>query len=71
MDSNSKLEATKEHCAYCFDVIKGVLEGKFTGKNLPPLPESIPRVESPLFVTWHIHYGKEEDLRGCIGNEKS
>jgi len=65
MNSSEKLEATKEHCAYCFDILKGALDGTIKGKNFPALPSSIPKVASPLFVTWHI-YGDE--LRGCIGN---
>ena len=31
---------------------------------MPKLPSTIPKVSSPLFVTWHL-YGDE--LRGCIG----
>jgi len=62
-DSHPVTEATAEHCAYCFDVLIGVLHNQITKSKFPPLPPSIPKVEAPLFVTWH----KDGDLRGCIG----
>jgi len=64
-DSHPVTEATAEHCAYCFDVLIGVLHNQITKSKFPPLPPSIPKVEAPLFVTWH----KDGDLRGCIGIE--
>lgn len=65
MNSSTEIQATQEHCAFCFDIIKGTLEGTLKPNANPPLPESIPNVQSPLFVTWHID---GDDLRGCIGN---
>jgi len=59
------IESTKEHCAYCFDVLQAALNGETKlGRNFPSFPKSIPRATAPLFVTWHIH---KDDLRGCIG----
>ena len=52
--------ATKDHCKYCFDVLVAALNNKPT----PPFPETIPKVKTPLFVTWHID---GDELRGCIG----
>ena len=49
-------QATKEHCKYCFDVIKAALNNAPT----PPFPESIQKIKTPLFVTWHID---GDDLR--------
>ena len=66
-DSNStKIEATKEHCAYCFDVIQAALNGEANAKSFPPLPSAIKDISTPLFVTWHIN---KDELRGCIGLE--
>ena len=62
-DQNQKVQSTTEHCAYCFDVLIGILDNKFSMKKFPPLPQSIPKIEAPLFVTWR----KNDDLRGCIG----
>lgn len=62
-DSHGKAETTAEHCAYCFDVLIGVLKKEINKSNFPPLPASIPKIDAPLFVTWH----KDGDLRGCIG----
>eukprot|EP00331_Platyophrya_macrostoma_P032320 CAMPEP_0176450240 /NCGR_PEP_ID=MMETSP0127-20121128/27018_1 /TAXON_ID=938130 /ORGANISM="Platyophrya macrostoma, Strain WH" /LENGTH=196 /DNA_ID=CAMNT_0017837857 /DNA_START=35 /DNA_END=625 /DNA_ORIENTATION=+ len=59
MDS-STLAATKEMCAYCFDAILHYLD-----KQEPlPVPDDFPKVDAPLFVTWHIN---KDELRGCIG----
>ena len=57
---SQKIEATKEHCIYCFDVLIAYLNSK----PLPDLPSTIPNVSSPLFVTWMKN---GDDLRGCIG----
>lgn len=62
-DSHPKAETTPEHCAYCFDVLIGVLNKEISKSKFPPLPASIPKIDAPLFVTWH----KDGDLRGCIG----
>jgi AMMECR1 domain-containing protein len=65
MNSGDKMQATKDHCFYCFDVLKGTLDGSIKGKSFPPLPTSVPKDLAPLFVTWHIN---GDELRGCIGN---
>lgn len=58
-------QATKDHCAYCFDVLQAALSGdKKSSKGFPPVPDTIPKISAPLFVTWHIN---KDDLRGCIG----
>lgn len=62
MDSKPK-EATKEHCAYCFDVLLAHLKGL----PQPGYPPSLAQFEAPLFVTWK----KNGDLRGCIGTFQS
>jgi len=64
LEASSKVESTKEHCAYCFDVVTIILAGKSKKGDFPPLPASIPKVDAPLFVTWHIN---KDELRGCIG----
>ena len=64
----STLVSTKEHCAYCFDIIISALDGKLKKGEFPSLPESIGKVSAPLFVTWHIY---KDDLRGCIGTFSS
>lgn len=58
MDS---LLATKEMCAYCFDVLESVLQKKAPQEY----PAELPQGSAPLFVTWHCESGSE--LRGCIG----
>ena len=62
-EGNHKAQSTPDHCAYCFDVLLGILNKEFSMSKFPPLPETIGKVEAPLFVTWH----KNDDLRGCIG----
>ena len=54
-----KPQATKEHCKYCFDLIRAALNKAPT----PPFPESIQKIKTPLFVTWLF----DGVLRGCIG----
>ena len=58
---DSTLEATKEHCAFCFKVLIDTLDRKLQ----PAWPSSLAAGSCPLFVTWYK--GKDEDLRGCIG----
>ena len=55
-----KIESTKEHCAYCFDVLLAQLNKK----PIPEFPSTISNVSCPLFVTW---MKDGDDLRGCIG----
>lgn len=55
------IAATKQHCAYCFDVLIAYLNKK----PLPEFPKNLPKVRVPLFVTWNVEKGDE--LRGCIG----
>jgi len=63
--TSDTVKSTPEHCAFCFDVLSATLDGKIKPKReAVPLPETIPRIHAPLFVTWHIH---GDDLRGCIG----
>jgi uncharacterized protein (TIGR00296 family) len=63
--SQEKIESTIDHCIFCFDVLQAALNGEVKGrKGFPPLPESIPKILAPLFVTWHIN---KDELRGCIG----
>jgi len=61
---SKKLATTKDHCTYCFDIVINALDGKLKKGDFPKLPESIPKVSAPLFVTWHIF---KDELRGCIG----
>ncbi|ORX69046.1 AMME syndrome candidate gene 1 protein [Linderina pennispora] len=58
--------ATKQHCAYCFDVLVSHLEGKPTSR----IPTGFDASACyPLFVTWSKQYrGDDDRLRGCIGN---
>ncbi|KAL4488909.1 hypothetical protein ABPG72_005696 [Tetrahymena utriculariae] len=57
---NNQVQATKEHCKYCFDVLKAALNNQ----PIPPFPSHLQKYKCPLFVTWHID---GDDLRGCIG----
>lgn len=61
LKSTPKILATKEHCAYCFDVLIAHL----TKKKIPAYPSTLSSAKVPLFVTWQ--YNKEDMLRGCIG----
>ncbi|KAJ2511392.1 hypothetical protein GGI11_005126 [Coemansia sp. RSA 2049] len=69
-------EATKEHCAYCFDVLLAQLSKPSTPSGVPPASFDNKSKEYPLFVTWQKRgprtssedAGGEERLRGCIGN---
>lgn len=62
MKSETK-ESSKDHCAYCFDVLLAHLKKQ----PLPPYPANLAVFEAPLFVTWK----KNGDLRGCIGTFQS
>lgn len=53
------IEATKEHCKFCFDV----LFAKLNKQVIPEFPKHLQDHKVPLFVTWL----KDGDLRGCIG----
>jgi AMMECR1 domain-containing protein len=53
------IEASKEHCKYCFQA----LIAKLSKKALPAYPKELVDPTVPIFVTWKI----KEDLRGCIG----
>lgn len=57
MDPN--IEATTEHCKYCFRV----LEAKLKKQEIPEYPKELPDVTVPIFVTWLL----DGELRGCIG----
>jgi AMME syndrome candidate gene 1 protein len=57
----SSVQATKEHCKYCFDVLIAALKQEET----PAWPSHLPSTPVPIFVTWKI--GQNHDLRGCIG----
>ncbi|KAJ2654447.1 hypothetical protein IWW48_006103 [Coemansia sp. RSA 1200] len=66
-------EATKEHCAYCFDVLLAQLSKPSTPSGVPPASFGNKSKEYPLFVTWQkkgptSSDDDEERLRGCIGN---
>ena len=56
---DGKIEATKDHCYYCFEV----LQCKLKGKPIPKYPEHLEDHKLPIFVTWLF----EGELRGCIG----
>lgn len=63
MENNKSIKdpiSTKDHCAYCFDVLLAQLNKK----QLPEFPSNLERVSCPLFVTWNT---EGDDLRGCIG----
>lgn len=67
----ASIAATKDHCAYCFEVLSQHLEAleaklKASVPSLP-LPAKVPDVTCPLFVTWHKTVKGERNLRGCIG----
>ena len=65
MENKTKqVESSKDHCIYCFDAVTLALNGKLKKGEFPKLPESIPKVDAPLFVTWHMY---KDELRGCIG----
>ncbi|KAI8322241.1 AMMECR1-domain-containing protein [Martensiomyces pterosporus] len=57
--------ATKQHCAYCFDVLIAHLENKPASAATAGFDDS---ARYPLFVTWHKEHRGESRLRGCIGN---
>ncbi|KAJ1949080.1 hypothetical protein FBU59_001304 [Linderina macrospora] len=57
--------ATKQHCAYCFDVLVLHLEGQPTSRIRADFDT---HASYPLFVTWSKQYRGEDRLRGCIGN---
>jgi AMMECR1 domain-containing protein len=57
---NTKIQATIDHCYFCFDVLMAA----FDKKEPPKLPAHLPSCEVPVFVTLHIN---KEELRGCIG----
>ncbi|KAJ2761190.1 hypothetical protein H4S06_001335 [Coemansia sp. BCRC 34490] len=72
-------EATKEHCAYCFDVLLAQLSKPSTASGAPRASFGNKSKEYPLFVTWQKRGPRtsgssdddddgEERLRGCIGN---
>ena len=48
-EEKPQISATKEHCVYCFETLIASLYEK----QLPKFPENLPRVNVPLFVTWH------------------
>ncbi|KAI8867698.1 hypothetical protein GQ42DRAFT_149275 [Ramicandelaber brevisporus] len=58
------MESTKEHCAYCFNVLEAHLRGR--SASSVPAPK-FPNDKYPLFVTWKIAQSRYR-LRGCIGN---
>ncbi|KRW98318.1 AMMECR1 domain [Pseudocohnilembus persalinus] len=61
MENNqTSVQATKDHCKYCFDVLIATLNKQ----ELPKFPKNIVKSSTPLFVTWNID---DDDLRGCIG----
>ncbi|CAN0170314.1 unnamed protein product [Ectocarpus sp. 8 AP-2014] len=56
------LQATREMCAYCFDVIIAHFN------NIePPPPSFSTSYVCGMFVTWDRHEHGTESLRGCIG----
>eukprot|EP00904_Undaria_pinnatifida_P009962 jgi/Undpi1/6096/HiC_scaffold_20.g08581.m1 len=55
-------QATKEMCAYCFDVIVA----HFNSVDSPP-PSFITSYICGMFVTWDKHEEGLESLRGCVG----
>ncbi|KAJ2471082.1 AMME syndrome candidate protein 1 protein, partial [Coemansia sp. RSA 2320] len=57
--------ATKQHCAYCFDVLIAKLNGTTEPKHTQRFDDT---QEYPLFVTWNKSVRGENRLRGCIGN---
>lgn len=42
------IQANKQHCKYCFDVLIATLNKK----DIPEWPNSLPSLPIPLFVTW-------------------
>ncbi|KAJ2214522.1 hypothetical protein EV179_002927 [Coemansia sp. RSA 487] len=63
------MEATKEHCAYCFDVLLAHLSRTGPQSRITATFDNRSK-DYPLFVTWQkkSSAGDEERLRGCIGN---
>eukprot|EP01096_Ripella_sp_DP13-Kostka_P010674 TRINITY_DN4250_c0_g1_i1.p1 TRINITY_DN4250_c0_g1~~TRINITY_DN4250_c0_g1_i1.p1 ORF type:complete len:206 (-),score=50.69 TRINITY_DN4250_c0_g1_i1:163-780(-) len=63
-----EIEATPDHCAFCFDVLARELETRAYGEPRTRIqtPE-FPDVQCPLFVTWYKYEGGGSNLRGCIG----
>ncbi|CAN0355226.1 unnamed protein product [Pylaiella littoralis] len=56
------LQATREMCAYCFDVIVAHFND-----HEPPPPSFATTYVCGMFVTWDKHEQGTENLRGCIG----
>lgn len=54
------IEASKSHCAFCFQVLLSY----FKKEEMPKLPDALPKVNVPVFVTLHVF---DDQLRGCIG----
>lgn len=65
MHSSTDFEATKAHCAFCFETLESSLESRGPP---PEWPGSLPWGFFPIFVSWFT--GKDLDLRGCIGTFK-
>ncbi|KAJ2528008.1 hypothetical protein EV175_007495, partial [Coemansia sp. RSA 1933] len=66
------MEATKEHCAYCFDVLLAHLSKSSSPSSVIAAFDNKHK-DYPLFVTWEKsgssnNQEEEERLRGCIGN---
>lgn len=59
MENN--VQANKEHCKHCFDILIATLKKE----DLPEWPSNLPSIPIPLFVTWK--FTKNQNLRGCIG----
>eukprot|EP01086_Lenisia_limosa_P007738 TRINITY_DN27951_c0_g1_i1.p1 TRINITY_DN27951_c0_g1~~TRINITY_DN27951_c0_g1_i1.p1 ORF type:complete len:199 (+),score=35.44 TRINITY_DN27951_c0_g1_i1:163-759(+) len=60
------MKATTELCAYCFATLE-----HFLCQSPEPAKTDIPKVKSPLFVTWNKAKSANDPkkaLRGCIGN---
>ncbi|KAJ2402341.1 AMME syndrome candidate protein 1 protein [Coemansia sp. RSA 2559] len=64
------MEATKEHCAFCFDVLLAQLSRTGSPSSVAATFDNRNK-DYPLFVTWQKKSSsgsEEERLRGCIGN---
>eukprot|EP00638_Chattonella_subsalsa_P006895 CAMPEP_0117745754 /NCGR_PEP_ID=MMETSP0947-20121206/7548_1 /TAXON_ID=44440 /ORGANISM="Chattonella subsalsa, Strain CCMP2191" /LENGTH=202 /DNA_ID=CAMNT_0005562965 /DNA_START=168 /DNA_END=776 /DNA_ORIENTATION=+ len=61
-NKDNEVTASKEMCAYCFDVLICFLDGVEPGA--PNFPTES---ECPMFVTWKKMEHGQIQLRGCIG----
>lgn len=64
----ASLQANKDICAYCFQVIIKYLLPNSSEPDANLLASIPSQAQCPVFITWDILHQSEYKLRGCIGN---